>query len=204
MKYLVLDTCIWLNLLDDSNERNNPINSIEIWVENEDIKLLVPETLIKEWENNRTLKAERLKKEWDEFEIKAIAIFGNDIVRGKISGGTIDYFVDDQLKRAESLLKNRSIRIPITNDHRVLATQMALDKKRPFHNTSENRFLLFPMLFIRKAVMCILCKSLRIIKRLKFIVLRKTGLSYLLLWLKLGFNPKHLDEVTIEREDWRI
>ncbi|HXA03067.1 MAG TPA: PIN domain-containing protein [Cytophagaceae bacterium] len=138
MIYLILDTCTWLNLLDDSNKRDNPIDSIELWVENENIKLLAPEILLKEWENNLARNTDRLKKEWDGFEEKAIALFGKDYVKEKINSDVIDYFIDKQLKRAEALLKNCSTKIPISDIQRIEATHLAFEKKRPFHKDKSS------------------------------------------------------------------
>ena len=57
MIYLTFDSDIWLNSLKESGEENNFIDSLEYWIENGHVKILLPENVIEEWKSKPCLKS---------------------------------------------------------------------------------------------------------------------------------------------------
>lgn len=53
MIQLTLDTNVWLNSVKGSGDDDNFIYSLVHWIENNDIKILIPESIIEEWNRNR-------------------------------------------------------------------------------------------------------------------------------------------------------
>ena len=48
MKYVVIDTCSWINLISE-NEFNPHISLLVFWIEQSHLNLLIPENVINEW-----------------------------------------------------------------------------------------------------------------------------------------------------------
>ena len=54
MKYLTLDTCVWLNLIKIGlNSDDNVFDEICFWIENKHIIHITPENIIREWDRNK-------------------------------------------------------------------------------------------------------------------------------------------------------
>lgn len=132
MIYVTFDSCIWLNLLKESWEENNSIDAIEFWIEHEDISILLPEIILIEWENNRASKVKTLSSDWKNFYNRVKNVFGTEILTEQNTPENIKELVNNQLSRVESIFKNNSIKIPITDEIRVKATHIAFAKEKPF------------------------------------------------------------------------
>ena len=81
MLYLTFDSDIWLNSLKESGEENNFIDSLEYWIENGNVKILLPENVVVEWERNRNKKKQTLIDDWKSFFNRAKKIFASDVIK---------------------------------------------------------------------------------------------------------------------------
>ncbi len=132
MIYLTFDSDIWLNSLKESGEENNFIDSLEYWIENGYIKILLPENVIDEWKRNRDKKKQTLVNDWKSFFNRAKKVFSTDVVSVLMTPDKLNERVEEQLKRVEAIFDTYAIKIPITNDYKLKATELAEQKKAPF------------------------------------------------------------------------
>jgi hypothetical protein len=132
MIYLTLDSDIWLNSLKESGEENNFIDSLEYWIENGHVKILLPENIIDEWNRNRDKKKQTLVNDWKSFFNRAKKVFSTDVVSVLMTPDKLNERVEEQLKRVEAIFANYAIKIPITKNHKLKATELAEQKKAPF------------------------------------------------------------------------
>jgi spore germination protein GerM len=132
MIYLTLDSDIWLNSLKESGEENNFIDSLEYWIENGHVKILLPENVIDEWKRNRDNKKQTLVNDWKSFFNRAKKVFSTDVVSVLMTPDKLNDRVEEQLKRVEAIFDNYAVKIPITNDYKLKATELAEQKKAPF------------------------------------------------------------------------
>ncbi|HLP96137.1 MAG TPA: PIN domain-containing protein [Saprospiraceae bacterium] len=132
MLYLTFDSDIWLNSLKESGEENNFIDSLEFWIENGHVKILLPENVIDEWKRNRDKKKQTLVNDWKSFFNRAKKVFSTDVVSVLMTPDKLNERVEEQLKRVEAIFDSYAIKIPITNDYKLKATELAELKKAPF------------------------------------------------------------------------
>ena len=132
MIYLTFDSDIWLNSLKESGEENNFIDSLEYWIENGHVKILLPENVIDEWKRNRDKKKQTLVNDWKSFFNRAKKVFSTDVVSVLMTPDKLNERVEEQLKRVEAIFDNYAIKIPITNEYKLKATELAELKKAPF------------------------------------------------------------------------
>ncbi|MHA1737429.1 MAG: PIN domain-containing protein [Candidatus Heimdallarchaeota archaeon] len=132
MIYLTFDSDIWLNSLKESGNENNFIDSLEYWIENGFVKILLPENVINEWKRNRDKKKQTLVNDWKAFFNRAKKVFSADVVKQLMTPDNLNEMVEKQLERVETIFDNYAIKIPITNDYKLKAIELAEQKKAPF------------------------------------------------------------------------
>lgn len=132
MIYLIFDSDIWLNSLKESGEENNFIDSLEYWIENGFVKILLPEIIIDEWKRNRDNKKQVLVNDWKAFYNRAKKTFSASAVNQLMTPDNLNNLVEAQLKRVESIFDTYAVKIPITNDCKLKAIELAEQKKAPF------------------------------------------------------------------------
>jgi len=132
MIYLTFDSDIWLNSLKESGEDDNFIDSLEYWIENGHVQILLPENIIEEWKRNRDSKKQFLVNDWKGFFNRAKKVFPNDIIKGLKTPENLNALVELQLKRVEAIFDCYAIKIPITLDVKLIAIEFAEQKKAPF------------------------------------------------------------------------
>lgn len=63
MKYFLIDTCSWINLIDHGRE-NPQIDKLSYWIQEGLIELIVPELIIKEWNEHKENEKVRIQEQW--------------------------------------------------------------------------------------------------------------------------------------------
>lgn len=138
MKYLLLDTDVWLNLLFESGSDDNPLDIILFWVEKKEIQILLPENIVKEWNRNRSNKKKNLQKDWRKFFDHIYANFNpSKSVKSLITPVTLEALVEKQLQRIEEVFKRHTLLLPITDKIKLKAAELAELKKAPFGNKNS-------------------------------------------------------------------
>lgn len=161
MNYLILDTNIWVYLANgynsSTNKHSNEVQSSLLgklleYVDSGEIKLIVNDIIIEEWDRNKSAKAEQI----DRFEkkidsnanhIKSIKEFLSkedlgslhvihehyiEAIKKKIA--ECQYHID----QVEELLKSKSTIITVSDEIKKQITDFAFRKKAPFHRNKNN------------------------------------------------------------------
>lgn len=130
MIYLILDTNIWVNSLNDNEYP--VIEKLEYLIENNHVTILLPEIIIEEWNRNRDNKKQNWIKIWKSFVDKAKDIFSADLVNRVVTPDYIEKKAEEQILRVEKIFNFHAIKIPITDEYKLKATILAEQKKAPF------------------------------------------------------------------------
>jgi len=139
---ILIDTCVWLDLAKDSEQQTLLVVLDEL-IERKEISLIVPETIISEFNSNkeRIIKEggkslsqvfKRVKEAVDKFgdpkKKKAVLEQLNNVDH-KIP--TLGDFTTSSIGRIEGLLRKAEI-ISITDSIKLRASERAIQKKAPF------------------------------------------------------------------------
>jgi predicted nucleic acid-binding protein len=143
MCYLAIDTNIWLYLLKEGAESDNPLNALIHWIENQHVKILLPEIIITEWERHRDEKKNVLIQDWRDFLNRARKVFDSSYVND-LTPEFIEQQVDRQLDRVDYIFSNHAIVLPISEEVKLKSVENALHKKAPFHRKSSMADVLAP------------------------------------------------------------
>jgi len=147
MVHLILDTNIWIYLAE--GQHPFVLKGIIEKVDKQEIILLVNDELIKEWDRNKVESKERIRKEL----LKQIE-FAKQLsttleppdskkytrLLGKISKESPEFIktIEDRFKLVDDLIKQKSKRIPIKDEHKMTVIDWALSQKAPFHRKKNS------------------------------------------------------------------
>ena len=67
MIYLTFDSNIWIYFLDNSWKEYSPLDHLEHWIEENHVRILLPEIIIDEWEKHKEIEKEKRKKSLKDF-----------------------------------------------------------------------------------------------------------------------------------------
>ncbi|HLP50550.1 MAG TPA: PIN domain-containing protein [Chitinophagales bacterium] len=148
MHKIVVDTCVWLDLIKDPNHETL-LNILDELIKHNELVLIVPKTVIEEFSRNkaRVIKEssqsissvikrakEVVDKLGDNKKKKTVIDLLND-VDYKIP--TLGATLLTSVSRIEKLL-NKSVVIETTDAIKLRAAERAIEKKAPFHRTKNN------------------------------------------------------------------
>lgn len=147
MVYLIFDTNIWIYFA--GGQHPFVLNGIIKKVENNEVTILVNEEIIKEWNRNKAKCKDRIKKELD-LQIRSAknlystleekdSLAYQELV-SKISNQTHEYknTIDERFNIVNDLITNKSIPIPIKEEHKLSVMDLALNQKAPFHRKKNS------------------------------------------------------------------
>ncbi len=137
MIYLTFDTNIWVYLLDDSWKDYNPLDTLEHWIGEGLITILLPEIIIEEWERKKNEhKAERIKKLKDFFSL-ADEVLPTAFIGDRRKPENLENEVNGQFERIERLIKAKAKLLPLDNTLKDKIIEWAVLKKAPMHSKSS-------------------------------------------------------------------
>lgn len=147
MVHLILDTNIWIYFAE--GQHPFVLNGIIEKVESKEIILLVNDEIIKEWDRNKIDSISKIEKELfkqiDYAKELAPTLNNKDCQEykkliGKISNSTPEYkkTIVDRYNTVDDLIKNKSINVPITEEHKLKVIDLALNQKAPFHRKKNS------------------------------------------------------------------
>lgn len=136
MKYLTLDTCIWLELLKIDFSTNNVFEEICFWIERGHIVHIVPENIIREWDRNKESKISEIVGSINKliYPVKDHKTLVSDYQPDKIRNT-----IKDRIKRVDFILKNLS---EIAQENTKIyheASQRCLNELAPNHSKDSFR-----------------------------------------------------------------
>jgi mevalonate kinase len=148
MHKILVDTCVWLDIAK-SPDQQALLNVIEELIKRKELSLIVPRTVIDEFERNK----ERVIKESSQSLsniIKRVKDVVDKFGDPKKKRATLELLSDVDYKipslgesaivsiaRIEKLLNDADI-IETTNDIKLLAAQRAIEKRAPFHRQKNS------------------------------------------------------------------
>jgi len=148
MHKILVDTCVWLDIVK-SPDQQALLNIIEELIKRKELSLIVPRTVIDEFERNK----ERVIKESSQSLsniIKRVKDVVDKFGDPKKKRATLELLSDVDYKipalgeiaivsvaRIEKLLNDADI-IETTNDIKLLAAQRAIEKRAPFHRQKNS------------------------------------------------------------------
>lgn len=141
-----IDTCTWINLANNYYKDNYELlNKIEELVNNNKLTLVIPNIIITEWNRHKESKIKSklpisLKSKVKNFSELSDFLDENDknslneIIQ-KITS-SVSYFekiAEEKITRVENLFKHKNTKIiPILDEIKILASDYALNNKKPF------------------------------------------------------------------------
>jgi len=138
MIYLLIDTCIWKQLVS-KNQVNPDLLQIEYWVNNENVKVLCPDVLRKEWEKHRVKEAGSISKavERQKKSIKLLAENSVDIIdQFDIEKGK--NILMSQIEIIDKILFNSCISFNSSTEVKAKVIDHKQAEKAPFHNRKDS------------------------------------------------------------------
>ncbi len=142
MTKILIDTCVWLDLAKNSKSKE-VLDLLQEFLDRNEIQILVPETILIEFERNKErIIADAGKSITATFsKIKdLISSHGNEEEKSVITH--LDNFnhkipqlgesAVKSIKQIETILK-KSEKLPITDQIKINAVQRAIEKRAPFH-----------------------------------------------------------------------
>lgn len=150
MKYLLIDTCVWIDLAK-SSEMNNVSEKLQDIIAREDVQLLVPEIVISETKNKiRSAVDEHIKdlqikiKSAKETNTRLITDYNISIPNISDHSNKIATSVEmfcksfpDTINKILSTLEN-NMSLKHTDEDKILALDTAIHRKAPQHRGKNN------------------------------------------------------------------
>lgn len=142
MIYLILDTNIWLYLAE--GQHPFVLNGIIEKTAKKELILLVNDVIIEEWDRNKEDCKIRIEKELErqlgfvkELSVGLSTTDSTEFKKiiQKISDKTPERkeVIEQRYNTVDDLIKNKAIRVPIKDSHKLMVIDWALKKKAPFH-----------------------------------------------------------------------
>lgn len=135
MKYISLDTCVWLGLIKIGlNADDNIFNEICFWIEKGHLIHIVPENIIREWEKSKVKKTFEIIKEVEKLQKNAVAQFrGNSDLTSAYQPDRIKEIITERINRVDSILYNYSEKAEENSEIYRLAIERNLSCFAPNH-----------------------------------------------------------------------
>ncbi len=137
MIYLTFDSNIWIYSLDESWQIENIlVDYLEPWIQNQEVKLLLPKIIIEEWDKNEKEQVRNRELKLKEFFGMAEEILPSAFFAEYKETSAQSKIIHDQLNRVKNLILNCEI-IPdyLEVKDRIISDGIA--KKAPMHKKSS-------------------------------------------------------------------
>ncbi|MBG6233497.1 uncharacterized protein (UPF0305 family) [Pedobacter sp. CAN_A7] len=136
MIYLAIDTDVWLWLSYhriDSDE--NYFDELLFWLQSGELRCIVPENIIREWERNKQSKVSFIKR-----ELSRAAQLNKDLFRDPKFLNTVykadkfEAFANTRIERVEEIFKKYADVAPLNDQIKLLAADRTLERLAPSHD----------------------------------------------------------------------
>lgn len=138
MKYILIDTCSLVNLID--NKKFNPqIEKLDFWIKEKLIEIIVPDIITLEWNEHKENEKKRIHEQWNTKQKHY-----SEIARLTSNFPMIDYnveleFIDKQIDTLDNIIQNSPNKISVPNDVKLIIPDKQLKpKKAPFHHKDDS------------------------------------------------------------------
>jgi hypothetical protein len=136
MIYLTFDSNIWIYCLDESWQIENHLDYLEPWIENGQVRLLLPKMVINEWEKHENKQVEERQKKLRDFFSMAEEILPSAFYTEFKEPAVQRSIIAAQLNRAKSLIYGSDVipEYPEVNERIILD---GIAKKAPMQKKSS-------------------------------------------------------------------
>jgi len=138
MKYLLIDTCSWINLI--GHEQENPqIEQLKYWIQKGLIEIIVPELIIQEWDEHKKNEKGRIHEHW-----KTKQKHFNEVLKrtGNISLEDTNVelgFIDKQINSINEIIQSSKNQITISDKiKQIIPDKTIKPQKAPFHHKDDS------------------------------------------------------------------
>ncbi len=136
MIYLTFDSNIWIYLLGNAWKKSNPLDYLEHWINEEHVKILLPEIIYSEWGKHREKQKEEYGKKLHEFFHMAGDIFDEGVLKDYNQPEKLNDIIEIQFKRIEEII-NKSQSINVNDDLKHRLIDWGINRKAPLHKKSS-------------------------------------------------------------------
>mgnify|MGYP006166477039 CR=1 FL=1 len=146
MKYILIDTCSWVDLLTE--DRNKLLPHIEFWVKNECLTIVTHEIIIDEWNIHKEKQKRRfLDSLTTKYRhTKEIVSKENLPIPRNLSPNFKN--IENQIITIDEILLN-SLKLNTPKEVKVLTSDRTISKKAPFHkklDSTKDAYIIFSAL----------------------------------------------------------
>lgn len=161
MKYITLDTCVWLGLLEiDFSSEDNYFEEICFWINNKQLIHIVPENIIDEWNKNKNNCKDNAIRHLKENEQNLLNRFKNESTLSRLyNPDKISEVIQNRIDRIDFIF-DTSEKAIINDNILIEAGKRNLRKQPPNHikegyKDTVNILTLINYLKLKKYNMCI-------------------------------------------------
>jgi len=144
MHYLIIDTCVWISFCE---KHVKILPKLLELIKKKKATLIVPEIVIQEWDRNKQNRVFNLKKNSFGSKLKNAKEICQYLEEPEAETfkKTLESFqpkitelASKEIEEIDSLFRHSStIKLPITQGAKIQASELALDKKAPFHKKNS-------------------------------------------------------------------
>jgi PIN domain len=136
MIYLTFDTNIWIYSLDESWTIENQLDYLEPWIENSEVRILLPKMIISEWADHEETQTKEREKKLREFFEMAEEILPSAFFAEYKEPANQRKIIQNQLQRAKNIIDKAEI-IPDYPEVKTKVIENGILKKAPMHKKSS-------------------------------------------------------------------
>ncbi len=136
MIYLTFDTNAFIYSLDDAWKSTNELDYLESWINDGNIKLLLPTIICEEWNNNKEKETKERKKIFKNFFKMADEILPSAFFSDYKKEEVLNKIVENQLQRIENIIDNAK-KIDVSSEIEKKIIEIGIKKKAPLHKKSS-------------------------------------------------------------------
>lgn len=136
MIYLAIDTDVWLWLsYQRIDSEENFFDQLFFWLQSSELRCVIPENIIKEWERNKQSKVDFVKG-----ELRKAAQLNKDLFRDPKFFNTIynaenfEAFANARIEQVEEIFQKYSDVAPLNDQIKLMAADRTLKRLAPSHN----------------------------------------------------------------------
>ncbi|QSW88464.1 hypothetical protein J0383_19730 [Flavobacterium endoglycinae] len=134
MKNILIDTCSWVDLLDEYDNKLLP--HLEFWKDNNYINIICNKVIIDEWSKHKELQRKK-------FSDSAATKYKHVIEVSKKENISLPHLkpkienVENQISSIDKLI-SEAIMVTVDNETKAYISDRTIDRKAPFHNKIES------------------------------------------------------------------
>lgn len=141
MKYLTLDTCVWLNLLKiDLNTSVNVFEEICFWIEDGHLIHIVPQNIIREWDRHKLQTIPQIVREMENEQRYALQQLSvNELPDSVHEPNQLAKVIQQRAERIDQILRTKSELAPEDDKILIKAANRCLECLPPNHSKDSYR-----------------------------------------------------------------